>query len=166
MNIKKLTIEAANVALVRQPYFLLKNLAFEMSIFKDMGPDLFSQIFALQMVNAEKLIVSLNNDEANSNHEEKIMSWLIRYLRNCTHKQVLEILQFITGSCSLVTGEQIKVRYVSLTDTLLRPTSQTCFKILYLPRQIASYSELAKMFKTFIHNNDTCWTLYDSGDSD
>ena len=39
-----------------------------MNIFKDMGPDLFSQIFALQMVNAEKLIVSLNN-EANSNHE-------------------------------------------------------------------------------------------------
>lgn len=165
MNIKKLTIDAANVALVRQPYFLVKSLVHEMNIFKDMGPDLFSQIFALQMVNAEKLIVSLNN-EANSNHEEKIMNWLIRYLRNCTHEQVLEILQFITGSCALVIGEQIKVRYVSLTDTQLRPTSQTCFKILYLPRQIASYSELAKIFKTFIHNNDTCWTLYDSGDSD
>ena len=75
-----------------------------MSIFKHMGPELFSQIFALQMVNAEKLIVSLNNDEANSNHEEKIMSWLIRY-----HKKVLGILQFIIGDFSLVGGEQIKV---------------------------------------------------------
>jgi len=160
-NIRKLCIDAANIALVKQPFFSLKLLFKEMEIFKQMNPDMISCIYEMHKATPEKVIDCLQSF-AENHQESNIMSWLIRYIRNCTHEHLLEFIRYVTGSTSLPTGTLIAVKYVDQPIDYLRPVSKTCFKILFLPRQYSSYGALSKSFKVFVHSNPDCWVLYDS----
>jgi len=96
---------------VKQPFFSLKLLFKEMEIFKQMNPDMISCIYEMHKATPEKVIDCLQSF-AENHQESNIMSWLIRYIRNCTHEHLLEFIRYVTGSTSLPTGTLIAVKYV------------------------------------------------------
>ena len=62
---------------------------------------------------------------------------------------------FITGACNIWPGDMIRVQYVDLKKHL-RPMSQTCFKILQLPRQYLSFTDVSRNILKFIQDEESC----------
>lgn len=92
--------------------------------------------------------------------EEKVSSYLIRYLSGATKEALALLLQFATGSSCIEDGCSIKVKFVNQDGHNLTITSQACFKLLYLPKQFNCF----KQFKTVCDSllqNPTFWDMSD-----
>ena len=142
-NINRLITKAVNVALIRLPSFAMGTIIKGMGKFwSSISREMFSSLYECIRPNAIRVIDALVLNELQQ-ADGKIGTWLHRFIRNCTHQQLVTFVRFVTGSTNLWPGDTIKVEFVDQPKDFLRPISQTCFKILRLPRQYVSYTELA-----------------------
>ena len=139
-NITRLCKKAANVALIRLPCFGLKSIVKGMGQFwSQISREMFCSLYSCILPNPERVINALFINERQQT-EAKIGTWLHRFIRNCTSAQLFSFVRFVTGSPNLWPDDIIKVEFVDQPTAHLRPT---CFKILRLPRQYVSYTELS-----------------------
>ncbi|XP_057311866.1 uncharacterized protein LOC130649582 isoform X2 [Hydractinia symbiolongicarpus] len=142
-NILDLCKKAANVALIRLPCFGVNSIVKGMGKFwSGFSREMFHSIYSCIVPNPERVINSLLVNELQQT-EAKIVTWLHRFIRNCTPAQLFSFVRFVTGSPNLWPDDIIKVEFVDQAKQYIRPTTQTCFKILHLPRQYVSYTELS-----------------------
>ena len=66
--------------------------------------------------------------------DQKITTWLHRYLRSSDEKTMIFFLRFVTGSSTVIPNERIKFNYIDQAASHVHPVSAACFKILNLPR--------------------------------
>ena len=122
-NVDTLMEKAAKVALIKGPHFSLQSLVRSMGNFwEKLDVSLFDALYG----------VSLNCHETSNNYT-KIVTWLHRYIRNLSKTSLSTFVQFITGSGNLLPDTSIKVEFINQPLDHARPTSKTCFKILYVP---------------------------------
>lgn len=122
----------------------------------------FNSIFELTVPNAANIIDCLLSIE-NTRQEGRILTWFHRYIRSCSQPELARLIRFITGSPSLIPNAKIKIEFVDQQIDNLRPNSQTCFKILMLPRQFSSLSQMTENLNFYIGNQAT-WSVYDLQD--
>ena len=72
-------------------------------------------------------------------------------------------MRYVSGSTTLVPRERIKVIFINQPLDHLRPTSQTCFKILHTLRDYQSFTHLKSNLTKYMSNQDL-WTIQDTGD--
>ena len=96
-----------------------------------------------------------------NNHDQKITTWLHRFIRSCTLPDLKRLLRFVTGSATFISGSTIKVEYVNQHPRNLFPTAATCFEILRLPRQYSSFHQLHNNLSDHI-NNKELWAVHDA----
>lgn len=96
-----------------------------------------------------------------SQHEQRLTTWVHRYIRSCSQSDLCFFLRFITGSKSFIPKTVIKLEYANQPPDHLRPNSKTCFKILTLPRQYSSFTQLRENFSLHMGNTDN-WYLHDA----
>ena len=131
-----------------------------MEFFKTIGPELFDALYLETIPTANRVIESILVQET-TNHEQSITTWLHRYIRCCTPAQLATFIRFITASSSML-KKKIKLHYVNQQIGYLRPTSETCFCILNLPRQYSSFSDLRNNLDRWIQNDSTVlWHMSD-----
>ena len=133
-NVDTLLEKAAKVALIKGPHFSLQSLVRGMGKFwEKLDVSLFDALYGVIIPTSEKVIASLTCHET-SNHDAKIVTRLHRYIRNLSKTSLRLFIQFISGSGNLLPDTSIKVEFVNQPLDHARPTSKTCFKILYVPR--------------------------------
>ena len=160
-NIDSLLEKAAKVALIKNPHFALQNLVEGMGNFwKKLDDNLFDALYSVIIPTSEKVIASLTCNET-TNQDAKIVTWLFRYIRNLSKTSLSTFVQFVTGSGNLLPDTIIKVEFINQAFDRARPTSKTCFKILYVPRQYALLSEMNQNFDFYILNNLQNWCVHD-----
>ena len=159
-NIKTLCIKAGRIALIQTPCFNLQKLVTGMEFFKNISSELFDKIYLETVPTSTSIIESIHVRET-TNHEQNITTWLHRYVRCCTPAQLATFLRFITASSSML-QKKIKLHYVDQQTGYLRPTSETCFCILNLPRQYSSFTDLRNNLNRWIQNDSTVlWQMSD-----
>ena len=160
-NIDSLLEKAAKTALIINPHFALQSLVEGMGNFwKKIDADLLDAMYEVIIPTSEKVIASLSTHET-SKHEAKIITWLYRYVRNLGETSLRTFVQFITGSGNILPDTSIKVEFINMPFDHARPTSKTCFKILYIPRQYSSMSEMKDNFDYYILSNLQNWGVHD-----
>ena len=158
--ISKRCTKAGCIALIQTPCFQLQKLVSGMEFFKTIGPELFDALYLETIPTANRVIESILVQET-TNHEQSITTWLHRYIRCCTPAQLATFIRFITASSSML-KKKIKLHYVNQQIGYLRPTSETCFCILNLPRQYSSFSDLRNNLDRWIQNDSTVlWHMSD-----
>ena len=111
----------------------------------------------------ERLINCLEPCECNA-LDQKITTWFHRYIRSCSNEQLEKLLRFITASSSLPCDTKIKIQFVNQPPKYLRPHAQTCFKILLIPRQYASFTQLYENFNFYMAHSEY-WGVHDESNS-
>ena len=158
-NIDQLIVKAGKIALIRNPCFSMQQLIKGMGNFwKKLTKEHFDSIFNLTVPNATNIIDSLVALE-NTKQEGRILTWFHRYIRSCSQIELARLIRFITGSPLLIPNAKIKIEFVD-QQISLRPNSQTCFKILMLPRQYSSLSNMTENLNFYI-GNQSAWCVHD-----
>ena len=101
----------------------------------------------------ERFINCLEPCECNA-QDQKITTWFHRYIRSCSSEQLEKLLRFITASSSLPRDTKIKIQFVNQPPKYLRPHAQTCFKILLIPRQYASFTQLYENLNFYMAHSE------------
>ncbi|XP_052231899.1 uncharacterized protein LOC127845185 [Dreissena polymorpha] len=91
--------------------------------------------------------------------EERIKSYLERFIRSLSKPQLLAFLRFWTSSDTLCI-RKLNVEFNSTEGINRRPIANTCDAVLHVSRMYFSAEELAQEFN--LHLNDTSARVFDS----
>ena len=159
-NIEKLCFTAANVALIRLPCFAFFGIVNGMGNFwKEVSKEMFLSIYSCIIPSNQAVLDCFQPNEVQQ-VDQKIFTWLCRFIRSCNQSELCSFVRYITGSSNLWPGEVIRVEFIDQPSAHLRPMSQTCFKILQLPRQYVTFTQLSTNISRYI-NNDEFWAIHD-----
>ena len=132
-NVDTLLEKAVKVALIKGPHFSLQSLVRSMGNFwEKLDVSLFDALYGVIIPTSEKVIASLTCHETSNNYT-KMITWLHRYVSNPSKTSLSTFVQFITGSGNLLSDTSIKEELFNQPLDHARPTSKTCFTILYVP---------------------------------
>ena len=158
-NINQLLLKAAKSALIRLPSSSFQCLVEGMGLFWKNNSSHICSVYSM-MVPTSCAIINCIQAIENTSHEQHLTTWLHRHIRNLTKSELNSFLRFVTGSSSFDPNMVIKVEYINQPQGHLRPCCKTCFKILYLPRQYESFTQLRENL-CFYTNNSANWSLFD-----
>lgn len=159
-NALSLVAKAAKVALIKLPCFSFQSLVKGMgSFWRSVTEDMFASIFDCMVPSEEDLISCITPNECNQK-DQKITTWLHRYIRSCTKIELFQLVRFITGSASFPPKTSVKLEFTDQPINHLRPLSKTCFKILILPRQYLSFTHLSDNLNLYLNNKEN-WNVHD-----
>ena len=160
-NIYKLCIKAARITLVKMPSFSFKDIVSGMGAFwNNVTSEMMDSIRSMTNATPGRIMKALDVIE-NNNTEQRITTWLHRFIRSAEKDTLHQFVRFITGSANLIPHDIIKVEYVDQQQEYVRPIAETCFKILKLPRQYVSFSHLSENILYFLNNEDL-WVVSDT----
>ena len=160
-NILELCTKAGRVALIRLPSLSMSEIVSGMGNFwKNITPEMLDSINAKTQPTPEHIINLLNIAESNQS-EQKITTWLHRFIRSADKDILHQLARFITGSENLVPDELIKVEFTDQSVDHIRPIAETCFKILRLPRQYQSFSHLNDNLIYYL-SHEELWAVSDT----
>ena len=93
------------------------------------------EIHALYSVCAPIPLNVLQSLELNiqDQQESRVSRWLTHYIKSKDDMLLGRFLRFCTGSDVLLPHNQIKVQFVNMSNTAMRPKAQTFFNLLTLP---------------------------------
>ena len=92
--------------------------------------------------------------------EDEVLSYFKRYLRNSTEEFLTLLLQFCTGNSTVDVCEKIKISFKHQDSRNQFIASKTCFKILYLPKTVNSFSSFKRILEETL-KNQAYWTMED-----
>ena len=160
-NIHQLMLKAGNVALIRNSNYAFKKIIEGMGTFwTRISKKMFVSLYLVTKPTPENIIQSIES-EYSSPKDGKITTWLHRYIRGLSNEKLILFLRFVTASSTIQPKLIIQLRFVDQNPGCLRPTSMTCFKILTLPRQYCSFSELCRNMDYYLSNKDH-WAVHDA----
>ena len=160
-NINTLVLEAAKTVFVRKPFFLLEKIKIGLgSFWTGICSAEIDSLYESFHVDNETVFNYFDFNTAITPTEERVSSYLQRWLRNATTNLLSLLLEFSTGSAIMSQGEVIKLIYVNRDPRHLKIGSKACFRILYLPRQYDSFSQFKKIVDEILQN-PASWAMCD-----
>ena len=160
-NIEGIIVVATKYLFVQRPFFIM------LKIRKGMGSfwNGFTATDVDVLWNSHRPTVSnrlnfFTFDEPLLPAEEKIVSFIKRFIAGASEEMLSLLLQFATGAANIERGSAVKIPSVNQYGGNLVITSEACFKILTLPRQFETFEQ----FKTIIEGtllNPLMWGMND-----
>ena len=159
-NFGELIIQAAKNVLIKKSFFILKQVQQGLGIFwKNTSSAEIDLIWNSYKPNHDN-IMECFAFHSTSPIEEKLVSYLQRYLRNASEQTLSLMLQYCTG-CSTIDGfEKIKVEFVNQDPRSLHLLVKACFKILYIPKQLDTFKSFKVMCDSTLYNS-AYWSMFD-----
>ena len=104
-NLPVLTKRTAKAALIKNPCFNMQNLVAGMGNFwKVVTTEMLESLYLSTIPCASKVIESLEANEL-STQDQRVTTWLHRYLRSCANEELTRYIRFVTGSASFTTWQ-------------------------------------------------------------
>ena len=110
--------------------------------------------------NNENIINCFEFDFDTTPGEDEVLSYFKRYLRNSTEEFLTLLFQFCTGSLTVDLCEKIKINFKHQDSRNQFIASKACFKILYLPKTVNSFSSFKRILEEPL-KNQAYWTMED-----
>lgn len=157
-NLMSIILDAARLTLVSKPLFFITNLKKGMGCFWDtVTAAEIRSLYELSIPTPERVLNALSFKES-SETDVKIGRWLTRFVRGANEMMLRRLVQFCTSLPMLLPQRQIGVAFVDQPPNHLRPIGATCFKMLKLPRQYVSFSQLQGNLEFYLTNTHV-WNL-------
>ena len=122
-------------------------------LWKEISEEIIDFIYNSATPDLSRIIAALDVLEQQP-CDQKLCTWLHRYIRACTQEEIMLFMRYVSGSTTLVPGERIKVIFINQPLDHLRPTSQTCFKILQILRGYQSFTHLKSNLTKYMSSQD------------
>ena len=159
-NVLDLMTKAAKTALIKLPCFVMQSLVRGMGTFwQKVTIEMLDALYVCTIPCPENVIQNLVVDE-NNKQDAKITTWIHRYIRSCNKDELVRFIRFITGSSTFPPSSSIKLQFVDQDPSYLRPLVKTCFKILIIPRQYSSFTQLRENINMHMGNSEN-WSVFD-----
>ena len=141
-------IEAARKVFIEKPYFTVTKIRKGLGTFwSNISAEDIHHLWELYKPTTKNVLEYICFNAIVMPAEEKVSSYLRRYLSGATKETLALLLRFATGSFCIEDGCSIKVKFVNQDGHNLTITSQPRFKLLYLPKQFNCFEQL-KQFVT------------------
>ena len=160
-NAMELCLKAANIVLVKRPFWSMQCIVKGMGGFwNKLDPTMIDALYSTCTPNSESLIEKIIPNETCA-QDQAVTTYLHRYIRSCTQSELQLLVRFITGSSSISPESVIKLEFVDQPPEHLHPLTQTCFKILILPRQFRSFTQFQSIVNVHLSSQEH-WSVYDT----
>ena len=157
-NLRALIINAARLTIINRPLFFTTNIKIGLGQFWDeVTSGEIRSVYELSVPTTERLLNALSFNAANET-ESKIARWLERYIRNSSEDMLRRLVRFCTSLPMLLPNRSIGVAFVDQSPNHLHPVGAACFKILKLPRQYVTFSQLKENLDFFLANSHV-WNM-------
>ncbi|XP_066926387.1 uncharacterized protein [Clytia hemisphaerica] len=158
-NIHALVIKAAKYEFIQKHFYIMKGIqkviketnALNFGLIDDM--DAF---YASAMPTVSNVLEYVSFDCKNPS-EERVQFYFERYVRSCNRTQLIKLIQYATGSNTISSVGTVKVSFVN-QEKNLKIRAKSCFKILYLPRQIKDMNVFNGLMAEIMDRTDV-WEL-------
>ena len=159
-NLKSLVVQVARNEFVTKPYLCLLNIRKGMgSLWDNVSAEQIASIYGICLPTAQRIIDCMYMVPKDSK-EEQIFSWLKRYLRGASHEILTNFVRFCTATDVILPHTSIAVHQEVMPSAAIRPKSQTCFRILILPKNYESFVQLRKNLELYLRDS-SFWDLND-----
>ena len=160
-NFKTLLKEAAKNVFIKKPFFIINKIELGLGAF--CGGIKIEEIDALwdtYKPNNENVINCFEFDFDTTPGDDEVLSYFKRYLRNSTEEFLTLLLQFCTSISTVHLCEKIKINFKHQDSRNQFIASKACFKILYLPKTVNSFSSFKRILEEPL-KNQAYWTMED-----
>ena len=159
-NLASLITQIGRNELAQKPYLHLLRIRRGMGPMWDgVSEEEIASIYNLCQPTTQRII-----DQIYMVHKDpkdgQIMRWLQRYLKICSDEALVNFLRFCTATDVMRPECRIKVSTEFMPPAAIRPKSRTCFGIIVLPRNYASFTQLRKNMDFYLRNPNL-WDLSD-----
>ena len=110
--------------------------------------------------NNENIINCFEFDFDTTPGEDEVLSYFKRYLRNSTEDFRTLLLHFCTDGSTVDLCEKIKINFKHQDSRNQFIASKACFKTLYLPKTVNSFSSFKRILEKTL-KNQAYWTMED-----
>ena len=159
-NILQTILQVAKAEFLHKPYIALKKIQESMPYFwNDVSTEHIQAMYQLSFPSRENILKVLSSSPSDM-FEEKVFRWFLMYVKQADDDILRNLIQFITASSVIIPGECISVRYEGMPLMARRPKSQTCFKILVLPKNYPTFRNMKDNLDFYL-NHQSEWDLQD-----
>ena len=160
-NIYNLCIKASKILIIKMPSFSIKEILTGMGTFwNKVDSGMLDSVKSITDPTPDRIVNAMNVIEE-SQTDQKVTTWLHRFIRSSTKNMLFQLVRFVTGSSNLIPGDIIRVEYIDQSPDYVRPIAETCFMILRLPRQYVSFSHLNENMSYYLNSEDL-WVVSDA----
>ena len=144
-NIQIMILAAAKRVFIQKPFFVLKNIKMGLGEFwKVVTITEIDTVWSLEAPTPTNVLKNIDFSGMKTRSDEIVTSYLQCHINSSSLDNIELLLQFSTGCTTIGHNEEIKIEFVNQDSRYLNIASKTCFKILYITRQIDSFN----LFKT------------------
>jgi hypothetical protein len=164
-NIHTILLQVAKNEFVTKPFMCLLNIREGMgSFWNDVSEEEVQSLYDFSRPTARRIISSLKCSVTDSK-EAQVLRWLTRYLKSSTDVLLSNFLRFCSGTDVVIPGATIALKFNTMPPTALRPMAKTCFRILKLPKNYASFSQMRTNLDVYF-GDPNLWDLHDDENID
>lgn len=137
-NLLNIVTQMARTAILEAPLHTMKKLKQGMmsapykNLWDEISTDEIDNLYVSQAPSAKRVLNLLKTKECLSQDEDKIYSFLKRYIRELNQKECETFLQFCTGSSAIVV-EHITVNFYKTIELEPLPRAHTCGSVIEIP---------------------------------
>ena len=159
-NISKIVHSVSEMEIVNKPIAVLTKIRDGVSKFwEDVTVDEIDALYSMCEPTPENIVKSMFFPERDV-RDQQITRWLVRYVKSLDKETSSKFLRFCTSSDVIVPGKNIKVELQNCPETAMRPRAKTCFNIIILPKNYATYNQMKNNLNFFI-KDPQLWDLND-----
>ena len=160
-NVVSIIENVAQMEMINKPMAILNKIREGASKFwEDITFDEIDAMYSLSQATSENILNALFHRAGGDRKDAQVYRWLLRYVKNLDRQSSMKFVRFCTAGDVLLPRKKIKVQFENVSEARLRPRSRTCFNILVLPKNYATYNQLYNNLNIFIKDTSQ-WDLND-----
>ena len=160
-NIHTIILQVAKNELIAKPYMCLMNIRRGMgSFWDDITTEEVNSLYQLSHPTPQRIISNLVCTQPDTK-EVPILRWLNRNLTASSEAILSHFLRFCTGTDVIVPDRAISIRMETMPPTAMRPMAQTCFRLLRIPKNYESFSQMRTKLDVYL-SDTSVWDMKDA----
>jgi hypothetical protein len=159
-NISAIVISVSVMEMVSKPMAVLTKIRQGVSKYwEDVTIYEIDALYSLSEPTPENIVKLMYFPEGDVK-DQQISRWLVRYVKSLDKDSSSKFLRFCTSSNVIVPGQNIKVELKNCPEAAMRPRAKTCFNIVILPKNYATYNQMKNNLNFFLKDSQL-WDMND-----
>lgn len=139
-NIEELILKSAKMHVINKPAFAMLHIVkgFK-NFFSDLPENCIEAMYGNALPTPNTVMQAISFPDPKDDAEERAFEYFKRLIDEADQPLLIKLLQFTTSSSYLLPGAKMTVSCKSMSEFVSRPTSFTCFKKIYIPKNFSTY---------------------------
>ena len=136
-NIEELIVKAAMIHVINKPAFAMAHVV--RGFFSDLPEHSIETLYRNALPTSNTVMQAISFPEPKDDAEERAFGYFKNLIDEADQPLLIKLLQFTTSSSYLLLGAKMSVSCKSMSEFVSTPTSYTCFKKIFIPKNFSTY---------------------------